>query len=355
MKHYFLALGVQLVVGLPSNTPAEHLSHVKWEAFPTLELTNITNVGMTDIKARSLSGPSLGVDFPDPSIIYGDGSWKAYATSSNGKRVPVATSPDTSSWTLTTNDALPDPGPWVDANDKSIWAPDVQKNDAGVYVMYYTARKSGKSGSTHCIGAATSVTAVGPFIPQSAPLICNDAGGGVIDPSGYDDGVNRWILWKVDGNSLGGATTCQGGTPSGAYKSTPIMIQQVARDALTLQGSPSKILDNEGASNDGVVEAPSLYKISDGNYILFYSAHCYSSDDYDVEYAFSSTINGAYTNRGILIRSADNKGIWGPGGLDIDPNGRSVIFHGRLNPNDGNGARELYSATLTINGRSVSY
>lgn len=218
--------------------------------------------------------------------------------------------------------------------------------------MYYTARKSG---GTHCIGAATSSTALGPFIPKSAPLICNDAGGGVIDASGYDDGVDRWILWKVDGNSLGGATTCQGGAPSGAYKSTPIMIQRMARDALTLLDKPSKILDNEGASNNGVVEAPSLYKISNGNYILFYSAHCYSSDDYDIEYAFSSTINGAYTNRGILLRSVDNKGIWGPGGLDIDPNGKSVVFHGRLKANDGGGVRELYSANIAISGRSLSY
>ncbi|RWA14337.1 hypothetical protein EKO27_g767 [Xylaria grammica] len=351
MKSLLLALGAQLASGLPANSQTGSRSVID-ESLPTLGLANITQVGMSDIRGRSLSGPFLGKDFPDPSIIWGDGSWKAYATSSNGKRIPVATSSDANSWTLTSNDALPDPGPWVDANDKGIWAPDVQKNDAGTYVMYYTARKSG---STHCIGAATSATALGPFTPQSAPLICNDAGGGVIDASGYDDGVNRWILWKVDGNSLGGATTCQGGTPSGAYKPTPIVIQRVARDALTLLDSPSTILDNEGASNNGVVEAPALYKIADGNYILFYSAHCYSSDDYDIEYAFSSTINGAYTNRGILLRSVDNKGIWGPGGLDIDPNGKSVVFHGRLNANNGNGARQLYSASLTINGRSVSY
>lgn len=307
---------------------------------------------MSDIKGRSLSGPFLGVDFPDPSIIFGDGSWKAYGTSSNGKKIPVATSADLGSWSLTGNDALPNPGSWVDPNDQGIWAPDVQKNDAGTYVMYYTAHKNGGS---HCIGAATSATALGPFTPQGGPLICNDAGGGVIDAAGYDDGVNRWIMWKVDGNSLGGATTCQGGTPSGAYKPTPIMIQRMARDALTLLDSPSQILDNEGASNNGVVEAPSLYKIADGNYVLFYSAHCYSSDDYDIEYAFSSTINGAYTNRGILLRSVDNKGIWGPGGLDIDPNGHSVVFHGRLNANNGNGARELYSAELTISGRSIGY
>ncbi len=128
MKSLLLALGAQLVIGLPANNQARHLPHVGDEALPTLELANITKVGISDIQGRSLSGPFLGVNFPDPSIIYGDGSWKAYATSSNGKRVPIATSPDTFSWTLTGNDALPEPGSWVDANDKSIWAPDVQKN-----------------------------------------------------------------------------------------------------------------------------------------------------------------------------------------------------------------------------------
>ncbi|KAI0404641.1 glycoside hydrolase family 43 protein [Xylaria palmicola] len=352
MKGFLLALSAPLAAGLPAKTQPNHLPQVRDGGFPTLGLANITKLGVSEIEGRSLAGPFLGANFPDPSIIWGDGSWKAYGTSSNGKRVPVATSSDTFSWSLTSNDALPDPGSWVDGNDKSIWAPDVQKNDAGTYVMYYTARKSG---STHCIGAATAATALGPFKPQSAPLICNDGDGGVIDASGYDDGADRWIVWKVDGNNLGGATTCQGGTPSGAYKSTPIMIQRMARDALTLLDSPRKILDNEGASNDGVVEAPALYKIGDGNYVLFYSAHCYSSDDYDIEYAFSSTIDGAYTNRGILLRSADNKGIWGPGGLDLDPNGSSVVFHGRLKANNGGGARELYSASLTINGRSISY
>ncbi|KAI1825924.1 glycoside hydrolase family 43 protein [Xylaria intraflava] len=344
MKSFLLVLAAQLAAGAPA----------KSDNFPVLGLANITRLGISDsnaINGRSLTKPALSVSFPDPSLIWGDGSWKAYATSSNNKYVPVATSSDAASWKLTTYDALPDPGPWVNPKDKAVWAPDVQKNDAGTYVMYYTAHQNGGG---HCIGAATSSKAVGPFKPQSAPLICDEANGGVIDASGYDDGVDRWILWKVDGNSLGGASTCQGGKPSGSYKPTPIKIQRMARDALTLLDSPSQILDNEGKSNDGVVEAPALYKIADGNYILFYSAHCYSTDDYDIEYAFSSTINGAYTNRGILIRSADHKGVWAPGGMDLDPNGRSVVFHGRLQ-SGGKGARELWSAELTLNGHSVSY
>ncbi|KAI0387376.1 glycoside hydrolase family 43 protein [Hypomontagnella monticulosa] len=350
MKSLLLTLSAGLVAGLPSQPQSAPRDT---EELPTLGLANITQIDMAGgLQGRRLAGPFMGVDFPDPGIIWGDGSWKAYGTSSNGKKIPVATSSDTWSWSLTGNDALPNPGSWVDPNDQGIWAPDVQKNDAGVYVMYYTARQKG---GNHCIGAATSNTALGPFTPQAQPLICDSVNGGVIDASGYDDGSNRWILWKVDGNSLGGATTCQGGTPSGAYKPTPIKIQRMARDALTLLDSPRTILDNEGRSNNGVVEAPALYKIANGNYVLFYSAHCYSSDDYDVEYAFSSTIDGAYTNRGILIRTVDNRGVYGPGGLDIDPNGRTVVFHGRQAPNQGNAKRQLYSAELTINGRSISF
>ena len=218
--------------------------------------------------------------------------------------------------------------------------------------MYYTGLRRG---GTHCVGVATSNSAIGPFTARDQPLVCDDANGGIIDPAGYDDGKDRWLMWKVDGNNLGGATTCQSGTPSGAYKPTPIKIQRMARDALTLLDSPKTILDNEGRNNNGVVEAPTLYKIADGNYVLFYSAHCYSSDDYDIEYAFSNSIDGPYTNRGILIRTGDNRCIFGPGGIDIDPNGKTVVFHGRTAPNQGNAIRQLYSATLNINGRSIGF
>ncbi|KAJ4155840.1 hypothetical protein LMH87_001066 [Akanthomyces muscarius] len=306
-----------------------------------------------EIQSRDLSGPQMGgVNFPDPTLIFGDGSWKAMSTSSDGKGVPIATSDDAFTWNLTPNDALPDKGSWVDPNDQSVWAPDLNKNDAGVYIMYYTARKNG---GNHCIGVATSNTAMGPYKPHDQPLVCDDGNGGVIDPSGYDDGKDRWLVWKVDGNSKGGATTCQSGRPSGDYIPTPIKIQRMARDGLTLLDAPKVILDNEGRSNDGVVEAANLYKVPNGDFVVFYSAHCFSSDDYDIEYAWSSTIDGKYEDRGILFRSADHIGIYGPGHCDIDPNGVNMVFHGRENPNDGKAARVLYSATLHIDGRNIQH
>lgn len=127
---------------------------------------------------------------------------------------------------------------------------------------------SGKqTGGARCIGAAISSTSTGPFTPLDKPLICDQKNGGSIDPSGFDDGTNRWIMWKVDGNALGGATTCTGGNKSGDYKPTPIKIQKVSRDGLKLQGSPKVILDNNGAGDDGVVEGPSMYKVQPGQYV----------------------------------------------------------------------------------------
>ena len=59
-----------LVAALPSNNAQE-----PGKVRPTLSLGNITKGFMnSDMKGRSLSGPQLGVDFPDPSLIYGDGS-----------------------------------------------------------------------------------------------------------------------------------------------------------------------------------------------------------------------------------------------------------------------------------------
>ena len=40
---------------------------------PVIGLTNVTKIDLGDSK-RSLSGPQMGVDFPDPSLIWGDGS-----------------------------------------------------------------------------------------------------------------------------------------------------------------------------------------------------------------------------------------------------------------------------------------
>jgi beta-xylosidase len=56
----------------------------------------------------------------------------------------------------------------------------------GKFVMYYSADQNGNGGK-HCIGAAISDTAQGPYTPEPTALSCNTAQGGAIDPAGFID------------------------------------------------------------------------------------------------------------------------------------------------------------------------
>jgi hypothetical protein len=107
-----------------------------------------------------------------------------------------------------------------------------------------TGHRIGGPGNDHCIGIATASSPDGPFTPKNSPHFCDLANGGVIDPSGFQaPGGARYLLWKVDGNSIG--------------RSTPIMIQQVGANGYDLLGSPVQLITNDPVDG-GLVEAPSM-------------------------------------------------------------------------------------------------
>lgn len=67
---------------------------------------------------------ALNTDFPDPAFVqHTDGSWYAYGTNGNGKRIQVAYSKDFVSWSLLDVEALPTLSGWESEPDH--WAPDV--------------------------------------------------------------------------------------------------------------------------------------------------------------------------------------------------------------------------------------
>jgi beta-xylosidase len=116
------------------------------------------------------------------------------------------------------------------------------------------AAKSPSEG-THCIGVASASSPSGPFNPTSTPLACATAGGGAIDASGFQDtDGTRYVVYKVDGSSLGGGGPC--GNADGSH-STPIMLQKLTSDGLSSVGSPVQILDR-GQSDGPLIEAPNL-------------------------------------------------------------------------------------------------
>jgi len=113
--------------------------------------------------------------------------------------------------------------------------------------MYFSASAL-VSSTHHCVGAALSNSITGPYIPQAQPLACPLAQGGAIDAAGFKDwvdkgagwggnngwgyqtgvngwqephnswnnsqwcrggkGGNRYVVYKVDGNSIGHGGPC---------------------------------------------------------------------------------------------------------------------------------------------------
>ncbi|KAG0154502.1 hypothetical protein PDIDSM_70 [Penicillium digitatum] len=262
---------------------------------------------------KRAKGPWLGLNtnFPDPSFMKAaDNRWYAFGTNGNGKRVQVAVSDDFKTWNLLDIDALPTLSTWETENDH--WAPDVVMRDDGKYVMYY----SGEAKSNlrhHCVGTAIAEHPTGPYVPSNTPLSCRLDQGGSIDPSGFKDkDGTRYVVFKVDGNSIGHGGDCNNGLEP--LVSTPILLQKVGADGITPIGDAIQILDRNTADGDGpLVEAPNLI-IRGDVYFLFYSTHCFTDPAYDVRYATAESITGPYTKNNVPMINAQNTGLLSPGG-----------------------------------------
>ncbi|RYP36812.1 hypothetical protein DL767_003202 [Monosporascus sp. MG133] len=259
-------------------------------------------------------GPHMGISFPDPSII------KDRRTARLGELEVLE------------KDAHPDLPSRIDDNDRGLWAPDVFRDDKGHYAMYFAGKQGG---GRRCIGVATararSRTLVGP-------LSATRRAEAPSTPTRLATATSAGSYGRLTATHWAAALPCTGGKKGSDCKPTPIKIQKVARGGITLQGSPKTILNHNGASDDGLVEGLAIYKIHLGQYVLFFSRHCYSSDRYDIQYAFSRTPDSPYTRAGVLAKSGGNPPIYGPGHMDIDK-GEYVAFHGRTAPGNPKGSK----------------
>ncbi|KAI6037864.1 glycoside hydrolase family 43 protein [Pisolithus marmoratus] len=306
-----------------------------------LSLTVLYGICFSCVHA-AVYGPVISADFPDPAILVTPTVMYAYASNSGDINIQVATSDDDgTTWTLLNGvDALPDVGPWATVG--LTWAPDVIDRGDGTFVMYYAAESP--SQTTHCVGAATSTNPVGPYTPQTQPIVCQTASGGVIDPAGFQDvDGQRYIVYKVDGNNLGGGGAC--GNANGQY-STPIMLQMMEADALTATGDPLQILDR-GPYDGPLIEAPALI-LHDGTYVLTFSSNCYNTDLYDISYATAPSVSGPYTKASSPLLVTGDDGLTAPGGATLTPDGTFMVFHATVNSNPL--TRYMYTATISWDG-----
>lgn len=215
----------------------------------------------------------------------------------------------------------------------------------GSYVMYYSGEVRNNT-QFHCVGVATAKSVLGPWTAQSKALTCNTSIGGSIDPSGFvDPGTGkRYVVYKVDGNSIGNGGTCNNGIAP--LKQTPIMLMEVGTDGFTTIGNPVQILDRTTADGP-LVEAPSLIKTQDGSYVLFFSSGCFTTSSYDVKYAVAKSVAGPYVRADDALLMTGNFGTTAPGGATANDVG-NMVFHANC-PS----GRCMYTGNFSLMGANV--
>jgi beta-xylosidase len=287
----------------------------------------------------TFTAPSYAGDFPDPSILLTGGVYWAYSTGSAGRNLQAMSSSDLHTWSAPA-DPLPVLPSW--ASSGHTWAPGVMEI-GGQYVMYYTVRDTALG--IQCISVATSSAPGTTFTDDSlAPLMCQTADGGSIDPNPYLDPVSGklYLLWKSDDNSIG--------------KNTHIWGQQLSSDGLSFVSgtSPSLLLTESAFWQAPAVEGPTV--IHNGStYYLFYGANSYNSVNSGIGYATSSSLLGGYSNRSWfwpwLGTTGNAKGPQGPM-VFRDSSGKNrmafAAWYGVVGYQNG-GARALGIGTLGFN------
>jgi arabinan endo-1,5-alpha-L-arabinosidase len=246
----------------------------------------LTFVGCTTPAASRQStytNPVIAADFPDPSVLRAsDGFYYAYATQTrrDGRwiNIQVARSADLTHWQLI-GDALPAKPVWA-LKTQDFWAPHVVR-DGARYLMYFSG-KPDTSDERHglCLGIATAISPLGPFIDMGHPLKCG-SGFVNIDPMEFDDpATGKHLLYWGSGFE-------------------PIKVQELGPDRMSFApGSTSRDLVSptpNKAAFPVLVEGSWMLRHG-GYYYLFYSGDncCGAKANYAVMIARSKSATGPF-------------------------------------------------------------
>jgi beta-xylosidase len=201
----------------------------------------------------------------------------------------------------------------------------------------------------HCVAVAVSEgkDPLGPYKPEPEPLACHLDDGGAIDSAGFADSDGTpYVLYKIDGNSIGNGGDCNNAIDP--IMATPIMLQKLKTSQVSTDGGPIQILDRE-ESDGPLVEAPSLVKSKENVYFLFFSSHCFTSLSYNVNYATAESIKGPYTRAERPLLQTGDFGLVSPGGATVSKDGTKILFHGNCSP-----GRCMYAGNVTLSGTHAS-
>jgi len=265
------------------------------------------------------TNPVIPSDCPDPGVLnLMDAPEPTYAAVCTGGAFPIRTSRGLVTWANTGTKILPSGKPSWAANGNRNWAPEIHRVGSEL-VAYFT---SVNASNVLSIGVAHAATIDGPWTVTDAPLVQNAKG--VIDATEFDDDDgSHWLLYKIDGNSVGQAT--------------PIFARQLSDDGLSFAAgsTATQVLTNDSSTwEGGVVEAPWVVT-HDGMYYLFYSGNVYDYR-YRTGVARSASLLGPYEKHGAPILGNNSRWV-GPGHGSVVRAGSDdyFVYHAWTNAGDG--------------------
>ncbi|WP_156761645.1 family 43 glycosylhydrolase [Microbacterium karelineae] len=253
--------------------------------------------------AQEVTTPVLDGLYADPNIaVFGD-TYYIYATSDGydgwgGKEFYVWKSTDLVDWTRSDEPFLTLDGengdvPWATGN---AWAPTIIERD-GRYFFYFSGHNPAYD--RKAIGVAVADSPEGPFVAEPEAMILNDeevTSGQAIDPAAFHDPVSGeyFLAWGNGGPSNG-----------------PVLAK-LNDDMVSLEEGSFQRIEGLTGFREGL-----FLNHRDGVYHLTYSIDDTGSENYRVGYATSTSIDGPWTSRGVILEKDASLGIRGTGHSSI--------------------------------------
>lgn len=246
------------------------------------------------LTAVEMKSPVLPGLYADPNIaVFGD-TYYIYATTDGtpgwgGNTFYVWKSKNLVDWTRSDKPFLTLDGakgnvPWATGN---AWAPTIIEK-GGKYYFYFSGHEP--NANRKMIGVAVANSPEGPFTAEAQPMITNGESvnsGQAIDPAAFrDPQTGKYYLFWGNGKPVYG---------------------ELSDDMKSIKAGTIKPITGLPDFREGL-----FMNFRDGTYHLTYSIDDTGSPDYRVGYATSTSIDGPWTYRGILLQKDPSQGILGP-------------------------------------------
>lgn len=294
------ALVVALLVGVGAPARAEETGE---SGDRTLNGSELPPIAEDPAEDPGTAGDPIRTYFPlaDPDTVAGATQYVSYGTTVNGTTdcggsgsnnylVPYMVHAGPGLKECVDGSALNSLGPSFDAS-KGVWAPSVVRYN-NQWIMYFTATRAGTAGpgdafGKKCIGYATGTTATS-FTPGGIFYCPSDAERSwVIDPDAFVDGGSLYVTFRDDTlNSFPGSglSVARANATLGMDLSTKrtllLSSDMTWEDRTETPGVKTRLQ---------VIENPSMMRLSNGRWYLFFSGNAWPMRRYSTGIADCGT------------------------------------------------------------------